>query len=52
MRLFAVCAFLVLMGVVSVHADVIPYTDPANQGTQDFGGNLALRFDVGSPITF
>jgi hypothetical protein len=51
MRLFAVCALLVLMGVVSVHADVIPYTDPALQGTQDFGGNLALRFNVDSPIT-
>jgi hypothetical protein len=33
------------------HAGVIPYSDPAGQGTQDFGGNLALTFNVLSPIT-
>lgn len=33
------------------HAGVIPYSDPAGQGTQDYGGNLALTFSVLSPIT-
>jgi hypothetical protein len=27
------------------------YTDPADQGTQNFSGNLALTFDVNSPVT-
>src|ERR1700678_4030672 len=41
----------VLGGGMMAHAGVIPYSDPAGQGTQDFGGNLALTFNVLSPIT-
>src|SRR6266852_9103832 len=43
------CALLALTGM-SARAD-IAYTDPANQGMQAFGGNLALNFNVNSPIT-
>ena len=35
----------------SVHADTVAYADPANQGTQSWGGNLALNFSVVSPVT-
>jgi hypothetical protein len=33
-----------------IYAD-IPYQDPANQGTQDWYGNLALQFQVWGPIS-
>ena len=38
-------------GGMSAYADIVPYTDPSGQGTQNFGGNLALTFTVNSPIT-
>jgi len=47
----ASCAVLAFAGAVSVHASTIAYLDPANQGTQAFGGNLALNFNVLSPVT-
>jgi hypothetical protein len=33
----------------SAHADIV-YEDPQGQGTQDYGGNLALTFNVLSPV--
>jgi hypothetical protein len=50
-RALALCTLLALAGAVSVHADTIAYTDPANQGTQPWPGNLGLNFNVQSPIT-
>jgi hypothetical protein len=47
----AASVLVVLMGIASVSASTIPYNDPANQGTQAWGGNLALNFDVVSPVT-
>src|SRR5208282_1595148 len=29
---------------------VIPYSDPAGQGNQSYSGNLALKFNVNSPV--
>ena len=43
-------ALLVLGGGMTAYAD-IAYNDPVGQGTQNFGGNLALLFNVNSPIT-
>jgi hypothetical protein len=51
MRLSAVCALILCTGAVSAHASTITYTDPANQGTQAWTGNLALNFNVLSPET-
>jgi hypothetical protein len=47
--LLLACAFAGM--ALTANADVMPYTDPAGQGTQAWGGNLALDFDVNSPIT-
>jgi len=33
------------------NATVAPYSDPVGQGTQNWGGNLALTFTVNSPVT-
>jgi hypothetical protein len=49
-RILAGCLLVFLVGVVSVSASNIPYTDPASQGTQAWGGNLALNFNVVAPI--
>jgi hypothetical protein len=49
-RFFVSAAFLALVGALSVHASTIAYSDPAGQGSQDWGGNLGLNFDVISPI--
>jgi len=50
-RLSAFIALLALAGAASTRADTIAYTDPAGQGTQAWPGNLALNFNVLSPIT-
>ena len=53
-RFAAVFGLLVLAGAgaVSARADgIATYTDPAGQGVQAYGGNLALNFNVLSPIT-
>jgi hypothetical protein len=50
-RLSAFFGLLALAGAVSARADNIAYTDPARQGVQAWGGNLALNFNVISPIT-
>jgi hypothetical protein len=51
-RLSMAVAFLVLLGGMVAHADTMPYSDPAGQGIQiDWGGNLALRFNVAAPVT-
>jgi len=50
-RLSAFFGLLVLAGAVSARADNIAYTDQAGAGRQAFGGNLALNFNVLSPIT-
>jgi len=46
----AVVFFLLGSGTM-VRADIAPYSDPAGQGSQDWPGNLALTFNVLSPIT-
>jgi hypothetical protein len=50
-RLSTFFGFLALAGAVSARADTTAYTDPASQGTQAFAGNLALNFNVLSPIS-
>jgi hypothetical protein len=53
MKRFSVTTmFLALVGAMSVNAATatVAYSDPASQGTQAFGGNLALNFSVNSPI--
>jgi hypothetical protein len=51
-RLSAFFGLLALTGAVSARADnIAAYTDPAHQGDQAWGGNLALNFNVTSPIT-
>jgi PEP-CTERM motif-containing protein len=51
-RISAFFALLALTGAVSARADnIAAYTDPAHQGNQAWGGNLALDFNVTSPIT-
>jgi hypothetical protein len=46
-RLSGIAALL--FAAVSAQAN-IAYNDPANQGTQAYGGNLGLNFTVNSPI--
>jgi len=50
-QVVAVCVLVILMGAVSLNASTIAYTDPGLQGTQAWGGNLGLNFNVLSPIT-
>jgi len=56
MKMFSVAlpllpaVLLVLAGGVQAYGSSIPYTDPAGQGTQSWGGNLALTFNVNSDI--
>jgi hypothetical protein len=52
-RFAAFFGLLVLAGAgaVSARADSVAYTDPAGQGVQAWQGNLALNFNVLSPIT-
>ena len=50
-RLSAFFGLLALVGAASTRADNIAYTDPAGQGRQAWPGNLALNFNVLSPIT-
>jgi hypothetical protein len=50
-RISAFFGLLALTGAVSARADnIAAYTDPAHQGNQAWGGNLALNFNVTSPI--
>lgn len=49
--LAAALAFVVVLGALSLNAATIAVVDAANQGVQVWGGNLALNFDVISPIT-
>lgn len=44
-------ALCVLVGGLQAFGSNIPYSDPAGQGTQNWYGNLALTFNVNSPIT-
>jgi len=50
-RLLTALAMFGFVGVVSVHASTISYSDPAGAGNQAFGGNLALNFNVNLPIS-
>ncbi len=50
MKRFVLPLALLSLGAMVANAE-IAYTDPANQGTQAFGGNLALTFTVNSAIT-
>jgi hypothetical protein len=51
-RISAFFGLLALTGAVSARADnVAAYADPAGQGSQVWSGNLALNFNVTSPIT-
>jgi hypothetical protein len=50
-RLSPFFGLLALAGAASARADSVAYTDPANQGTQAWQGNLALNFNVLSPIS-
>jgi PEP-CTERM motif-containing protein len=50
-RFLLTTSVLALAGAFSVQASTIAYNDPSGQGAQAFGGNLALNFDVFSPIT-
>ena len=50
-RLSMLVVFFLLAGGMMVYADVVPYSDPVGQGKQSWYGNLALNFNVNSPIT-
>jgi len=50
-RLSVFFGLLALAGTVPARADNIAYTDPASQGAQGYGDNLALNFNVLSPTT-
>jgi hypothetical protein len=50
-RLAILSTLLALIVATPVRADIQAYTDPASQGTQTWGGNLALDFMVNSAIT-
>jgi len=50
-QLWKVLVALAALGAVSILADTVAYTDPANQGNQAFPGNVALDFQVLSPTT-
>jgi hypothetical protein len=43
-------ALLALVGGLQAYSQIV-YTDPAGQGKQNFGGNLALNFTVNTPVT-
>ena len=53
-RFAVVVTLVVLMSTVALQASPITtytaYTDPVGQGTQAWGGNLALLFNVNTPI--
>jgi hypothetical protein len=49
-RIVPIIALAGLACALSVRADIVPYNDPGKQGTQSWGGNLALNFNVLSPI--
>jgi hypothetical protein len=44
-------SLLLVLGCLAIHAGVVAYDDPVNQGVQVYTGNLALNFNVNSPIT-
>jgi hypothetical protein len=48
---FAALTICLLFLASGAFAGNIPYSDPAGQGTQGWTGNLALTFNVNSPIT-
>jgi hypothetical protein len=50
-RFLVMTTFLALAGALSVDAGTVAYSDPSGQGTQGWGGNLALNFNVNSNIT-
>jgi len=51
-RILVAAVFLALVGgTVAEASTIIPYIDPAGQGTQAYGGNLALTFTLNAPIT-
>jgi hypothetical protein len=50
-RLTMLGVLFLLAGGMMAYADIVPYSDPAGQGTQNWGGNLALTFNVNSPIS-
>jgi hypothetical protein len=43
--------FALIMASVCAHSATIAYQDGANEGSQPYGGNLALTFTVNSTIT-
>jgi hypothetical protein len=49
-RVLAVCFLVTLLGSMSLSASTIAYSDPANQGVFGFPANIALNFNVLSPL--
>jgi MYXO-CTERM domain-containing protein len=49
-RNFGIVVGLLACSVLA-KATLVPYSDPLGQGTQDWGGNLALTFTVNSSVT-
>ena len=51
-RFAVVVALVVLTSTAALYASPVytAYTDPAGQGTQNYGGNLGLLFNVNAPI--
>ena len=50
-KLSLLMALLVLAGGMKAFGNSIVYNDPIGQGTQAWGGNLALTFNVNSPVS-
>ena len=50
-KIATLVALLALAAGLQAFASTIVYDDPANQGTQNFNGNLANFFTVNSPVT-
>jgi hypothetical protein len=50
-RLLMLAVLFLLAGGMMVYADIVPYSDPSGQGIQAWYGNLALTFNVNSPIS-
>ena len=50
-RVLAICVLVTLLGVVSANASTIAYADQPPSAGFGFTGNLALNFNVLSPIT-
>jgi hypothetical protein len=50
MKCLSFCVAVLTLSALPLSASVVPYSDPAGQGNQAWPGNLALDFNVNSPV--